>query len=88
MAGNYAIGYYHCIFECGFATRLIRSRENCFVILLPFVDDILLTGTDQGIETFVEERSREFKTRDLGTPKLLLGIQIECCKDKLIIHQY
>ena len=55
MAGNYAIGHYHCIFECGFATRFIRSRENCFVILLPFVDDILLTGTDQGIETFVEE---------------------------------
>jgi hypothetical protein len=23
------------------------------VILLPFVDDILLTGTNQGIETFV-----------------------------------
>jgi hypothetical protein len=52
-----------------------------------FVDDILLTGTDEGIEDFVKECSREFKTRDLGAPKLFLGIQIERRKDKLIIHQ-
>ena len=32
-----------------------EAHENCFVILLPFVADILLTGIDQGIETFVEE---------------------------------
>jgi hypothetical protein len=52
-----------------------------------FVDDILLTGTDEGIEDFVKECSREFKTRDLGIPKLFLGIQIERRKDKLVIHQ-
>ena len=65
----------------------VRNHNNGFVILLLFVDDILLTGTDQGIEAFVKECSREFKTRDLGTPKLFLGIQIERTKDKVIIHQ-
>ena len=55
----------------------IRNRNGKFVILLLFVDDILLTGTDEGIEDFVKECSREFKTRDLGTPKLFLGLQIE-----------
>jgi hypothetical protein len=38
---------------CGF--HRCEAYENCFVILLPFVADILLTGIDQGIETFVEE---------------------------------
>ena len=65
----------------------VRNDNNGFVILLLFVDDILLTGTDQGIEAFVKECSREFKTRDLGTPKLFLGIQIERNKGKVVIHQ-
>ena len=65
----------------------VRNRNGRFVILLLFVDDILLTGTDEGIEDFVKECGREFKTRDLGNPKLFLGIQIERRKDKLIIHQ-
>jgi hypothetical protein len=65
----------------------VRNDTETFVILLLFVDDILLTGTDKGIEAFVVECSREFKTRDLGTPRLFLGIQIERYKDKIIIHQ-
>jgi len=78
-----------CGFHCCEAepTLFIRSRGNCFVVLLLFVDDILLTGTDQGIEDFVKECSREFKTRDLGTPRLFLGIQIERNGDKIIIYQ-
>ena len=65
----------------------VRNYNGRFVILLLFVDDILLTGTDEGIEDFVKECSREFKTRDLGNPKLFLGIHIERRKDKVIIHQ-
>jgi hypothetical protein len=65
----------------------VRNHNNGFVILLLFVDDILLTGTDQGIDAFVKECCREFKTRDLGTPKLFLGIQIERNKNKIVIHQ-
>jgi hypothetical protein len=47
----------------------------------------MLTDTEQGIEDFVKECSRKFKTRDLGTSKLFLGMQIERRKDKVIIHQ-
>lgn len=74
---------FHCC-EAELAV-FVRHYNNTFIILL-FVDDIPLTGTDKGIETFVEECSREFKTRDLWTPRLFLGIQIERCKDKIIIH--
>ena len=44
-------------FHCCEAERAIfvRNHNNGFVILLLFVDDILLTGTDQGIEA-VERR--------------------------------
>jgi hypothetical protein len=46
----------------------------------------LTINSDQGIEAFVKECSREFKG-DLRTPKLFLGIQIERNKDKIVIHQ-
>jgi hypothetical protein len=36
-------------------TMSIRNHDSIFVILLLFVDDILLTGTDQGIEDYVKE---------------------------------
>jgi len=77
-------GFHCCDAEPGI---FIRNSDSKFVILLLFVDDILLTGTDEGIEDFVKECSREFKTRDLGTPKLFLGIHIERHKDKLVLHQ-
>lgn len=76
-------GFHCCDAE---PTILIRNRNATFVILL-FVDDIMLNGTELGIEDFVKECSHKFKTRDLGTPKLFLGIQIERGKDKLILHQ-
>lgn len=77
-------GFYCCDAE---PTVFIRNQNNTFVILLLFVDDILLTGTEQGIETFVRECCRQFKTRDLGKPKLFLGIQFEYCKDKIVLFQ-
>jgi hypothetical protein len=43
------------------------------------MDDIILI--DQGIVD-IKECSGEFKTKDLGTPTLFPGIQIERCKGK------
>ena len=51
------------------------------------MDDIILTGTDESIEQFVQERSRAFKTRDLENPRLSLGIQIEQRGNKVILYQ-
>jgi reverse transcriptase-like protein len=78
------VGFHCCDAEPAIFTRNCDGR---FVILLLFVDDIILTGTDEGIEDFVQECSREFKTRDLGNPRLFLGIQIERQGNKVILHQ-
>jgi hypothetical protein len=51
------------------------------------VDDTILTGADEGIEEFVQECHRAFKTRDLGNPRLFLGIQIEQRGNKVILYQ-
>ena len=48
--------------------------------LLLFVDDLILTGTDEGIEEFVQECTKAFKTRDLGFLKLFLGIRLEAAR--------
>ena len=78
-----------CKFHCCDAepTLFTRSRGNRFVILLLFVDDVILTGSDDGIEEFVKECTKEFKTRDLGSLKLFLGIRLERQEDKVLLHQ-
>jgi hypothetical protein len=78
-----------CRFHCCEAepTLFTRSRGNRFVILLLFVDDVILTGSDDGIEEFVKECTKEFKTRDLGSLKLFLGIRLERQEDKVLLHQ-
>jgi transposase InsO family protein len=78
------IGFHCCDSEPAIFTR---NREGNFVILLLFVDDILLTGTDGGIKESVKEITREFKVRDLGTPRLFLGIHVDRQEDRVILHQ-
>jgi hypothetical protein len=55
---------------------------------LLFVDDIFVVGSSEGAEQFIRECSAVFKIRDLGTPKLFLGIQIERSKGGgALLHQ-
>jgi hypothetical protein len=77
-------GFYQCDVE---PTIFIRSHEDKFMILLLFVDDLLLTGDQKAIEDFVRECCNEFNTRDMGTPRLFLGIHIDYRDGKTILHQ-
>lgn len=78
-------GFYQCNAEPSVFTRSLNSH---FIILLLFVDDILLTGDQEGIEAFIQECHAAFKTRDLGLPKLFLGIHIEYRDNgSVAIHQ-
>jgi hypothetical protein len=55
----------------------IRHKNDQYIVLLLFVDDIFVIGSSEGAEQFVRECGAIFKIRDLGIPKLFLGIQIE-----------
>ena len=56
------------------------------VILLLFINNILLTRLDKGIEESIKEITREFKVRDLGTLRLFLGIYVNYQEDRVILH--
>jgi hypothetical protein len=81
------------LFDSGFhcceaePTLFIRQRSKSFVILLLFVDDILLTGLDDAVNEFASECAKAFKTRDLGSPKLFLGIQIQRQAGCIVLFQ-
>jgi hypothetical protein len=77
-------GFYQCDAE---PTIFIRSHGNKFMILLLFVDDLLLTDDQEAIEKFVQECCNEFNTRDMGTPRLFLGIHIDHQDGKVKLHQ-
>jgi hypothetical protein len=79
------IGFHCCNTE---PSIYICNHNEKFIILLLFVGDILLTGnSDNGIDEFVRECTSKFKARDLGIPKLFLGIHIGYRDSKVILHQ-
>ncbi|KAK6586058.1 hypothetical protein PZA11_001115 [Diplocarpon coronariae] len=47
------------------------------LILGVYVDDVLMAGTTLAISTMITRTSARFKFRDMGKPKLLLGLEIE-----------
>jgi hypothetical protein len=78
-------GFHCCDAEPAIFTR---HKDGQYIILLLFVDDIFVVGSSEGAEQFVRECSAAFKIRDLGTPKLFLGIQIERTQSgSVLLHQ-
>jgi Reverse transcriptase (RNA-dependent DNA polymerase) len=54
-----------------------KHSSGKIVILTLWVDDIIMVGDNKdGIEATVTELKKLFEVKDLGEPKLLLGIQI------------
>jgi hypothetical protein len=61
--------FHPCIF--------LWRKENKFVILSLYVDDALVLGNHkQKIQEVKNKLNKEFKIKDLGEPKLFLGIEI------------
>ena len=60
----------HCVF-----TRKFSDDE--FIILLPYVDDMLIIGHDSSkIDKLKRELSKSFSMKDLGSAKHILGMKI------------
>ena len=59
------------------------------LILGVYVDDILMTGTPSRISAFIVAAGDRFKLKDLGTPKIILGLEIDHIKEnrQVLLHQ-
>ncbi|KAE8685870.1 cytochrome P450 71A9-like [Hibiscus syriacus] len=61
---------YHCCY--------IKRFDNSFIILLLYVDDILVAGSDmQEIINLKQKLSKQFAMKDLGAAKQILGMRIK-----------
>lgn len=52
-----------------------------------YVDDVLLTGLTAEMSTFIRAVSDRFKFKDLGRPKLLLGLELDYHDRQIRLHQ-
>ncbi|KAK9133630.1 hypothetical protein Scep_013158 [Stephania cephalantha] len=69
------IGYMRCHADhfCYF-----KKFDNSYVILLLYVDDMLIAGSNiEKIENLKEQMAKEFSMKDLGAAKQILGLRIE-----------
>ena len=56
----------------------IKKFDNSFIILLLYVDDMLVAGSDmQEIINLKRELSKQFAMKDLGSAKQILGMRIK-----------
>ena len=46
------------------------------LIIVPYVDDLILTGDDQMIHSCKEDLAKEFEMKDLGLLHYFLGLEI------------
>jgi ribonuclease HI len=65
----------------------LKIFEDRLAIISCYVDDCLLIGTDEDISSLKKTLTSQFKMKDLGEVKSLIGIQIERNKDQTQIFQ-
>jgi len=70
---------------CIYIKRDINNNIICIIGM--YVDDILLTGTDNEINKTKTLLTKYFELSDLGEIKYIIGIQFEKLKDGYLIHQ-
>lgn len=71
------------------SSLFIYKNSGCVIYLLVYVDDIIITGSDNNFLTSLISRlSQEFKLRDLGDLHYFLGIQVIRHNDGLILSQH
>ena len=67
---------------------LFWQRSTGCVILVVYVDDILVTGSDRtGGDESREFLKKHFVTKDLGRPRYFLEIEIAHAKDGVVLSQ-
>lgn len=83
------------VFTLGFlgsnadSSLLIYKKSGCVIFLLVYVDDVIVTGSDNRLVSgLISRLSQEFKLRDLGDLHYFLGIQVISHNGGLILSQH
>ena len=63
------------------------KKNKDFALLVIYVDDILITSTNEFLLKIKEGLEKNFTMTYMGEPKKYLGIQIERYKEQLFMHQ-
>nr|XP_016473779.1 PREDICTED: uncharacterized mitochondrial protein AtMg00810-like [Nicotiana tabacum] len=72
----------------GFHRQGKYRREGCIVIILIYVDDLLITGSDKDlIDGAKQTLHNNFKVKDLGELKYFLGIKVLRSKQGILLNQ-
>jgi len=70
------------------STLYVKYKENNFLIVSLYVDDLLITGDDARlVEEFKQEKMQAFEMTDLGLMTYFLGIEIKQSQNKVLICQ-
>jgi len=66
----------------------VHHTKSGLMILVVYVDDILLTGSDSVALTEIKKYlKRHFVTKDMGKPRYFLGIEVAYQKHGLLLSQ-
>src|SRR5207249_3280495 len=65
----------------------IKAKAEELCIIAVYVDDLNLTGTRRAVNEAKSKLMQEFDMKDMGEPKLCLGLQIERTGDGVFLHQ-
>ena len=63
------------------------SKSSEWAMVLIYVDDNAITGTDSLRNKIIEALVREFRAKDLGVASRYIGTSIETLPDGLLLHQ-
>lgn len=67
----------------------ILNNQTYFVVALVYVDDILLTGTDDALISHIKSILHStFTIKDLGLAKYYLGLEVHRSETGIYIHQH
>ncbi|KAI3510913.1 hypothetical protein L1887_18051 [Cichorium endivia] len=77
-------------FECSRAdpSLFVFKRDSCVLYLLVYVDDLILTGSDDKvIRSFITKLHNEFAIKDLGRLTYFLGLEVAYTSNGLFLSQ-
>jgi hypothetical protein len=65
----------------------IRKSSTGFCIILVYVDDLNIIGTELDINEVQDHLETEFEMNDLSKTKFCLGLQLEHLPTGILVHQ-
>lgn len=66
----------------------LKETQSSLILVLIYADDILITGYDsRQLKKFIEEFSRVYALKDLGTLSYFLGIELAYAADGIYLSQ-